>query len=58
LTPKPTVRAKKLEINLAGQILETYREANQLAASAKGYASQAVIEGVLSAGLCFCVRRN
>lgn len=38
--------SEEIQINLAGQIRETYREANQLAEEAKGYASQAVAKAI------------
>ena len=38
--------SEELQINLAEQIRETYREANQLAEEAKGYASQAVTKAI------------
>jgi hypothetical protein len=37
---------QQIEINLAPQILETYRESNRLADEAKGYASEAVAKAV------------
>jgi len=38
--------SEEIQINLAAQIREAYREANQLADEAKGYASQAVAKAI------------
>jgi len=37
---------EEIQINLASQILGAYREANQLAEQANGYASQAVSKAI------------